>query len=338
MRQTRRPIAGRLPVPLSLNVMADRTTWQRLMRHALLEEAVVYESEDEFRDAVREGGDNALVERRRLALTDNPREQAQELAYQAYEAEDAEQALALAEQALAVDDHCVDALCVKAFLTREDPGDLIEELEHAATTGEKRLGDEFFAEHMGGFWPLVEARPYLRTLKQLAEVLWTVGRRFDAVAYYENLMDLDPGDQMGNARLLLGYYLAMGEVQRSWDLLEEVDDGQSTVYAWAWVLLRLMVEDMAGAREALDNALAANPYVAPWLAGVGDPGDREVPAGTRVVAGSEDEALITLDILGEAWDCDPEAQSWLYDVLVDMGFIADETFDEDEDDAPRPLN
>ena len=308
---------------------------ERLMRHALLEEEAVYASEAEFRDAVAAQIDDAMVQRRLDRLQSDPHEQAQELAYQAYEAEDAEQALALAEQALALDDHCVDALCVRAFLACEDPGELIGELEHAATTGEKRLGEEFFAEYMGDFWPMVEARPYLRTLKQLAEVLWSVGRRFDAIAVYENLMDLDPADHMGNAALLLGYYLAMGEVQRSWDLLEEVDDGESTIYAWAWVLLHLMVDDEEGAAAALDRALAANPYVAPWLAGVGDPGEHEPVTAPRLVRGSEEEALVTLDVLGEAWDCDPEAQWWLLDVLADMGFIEDED-EESDDEAPRP--
>lgn len=309
---------------------------ERLMRHALLAEAAVYASEEEFRDAVAAQADPDLVQRRLASLADDPKEQAQELAYQAYEADDGEQALVLADQALALDDHCVDALCVRAFLVCEDPGELIGELEHAATTGEKRLGLEFFAEFMGDFWPMVEARPYLRTLKQLAEVLWSVGRRFDAIAVYENLLDLDPADHMGNASLLLGYYLAMGEVQRSWDLLEESDDGDSTVFVWAWVLLYLMVDDEEGAREALDRALAANPYVAPWLAGVGDPGEREVPTAPRLVRGSEDEALVTLDILAEAWDCDPEAQWWLHDVLEGMGFIEQDDEGDDDEGGPKP--
>ncbi len=297
---------------------------------------MAYGSEAEFRDAVTELADGDLVQRRLDSLRDDPLELAQELAFQAYEAEDGDQALELAERALQLDDHCVDALCLRAFLVCDDAGELIAELEHAATTGEKRLGEEFFAEFMGDFWPMVEARPYLRTLKHLAEVLWSVGRRFDAIAVYENLMDLDPADHMGHAALLLGYYLAMGEVQRSWDLLEEVDDGDSTIFAWAWVLLTLMVDDEEGAGQALDRALAANPYVAPWLAGVGDPGDRPAPTGTHVVRGSEDEALVTLDILAEAWDCDPEAQWWLLEILQDMGFIDEEDEEAGEDGEPRP--
>jgi len=221
---------------------------------------------------------------------------------------------------LALDDHCVDALCVRAFLSCEDAGELIEELEHAATTGEKRLGEEFFAEFMGDFWPMVEARPYLRTIKQLAEILWSVGRRLDAVAHYENLMDLDPTDHMGNAQLLIGYYLAMGEVQRAWDLIEEVDD-ESAVFAWAWVLLLLMTGDDEAAREGLDHAMETNPYVAPWLIGVGEATAEDEPV-FRVIPGSEDEARIVVEILGEAWECAVDAQWWLYDVLVELGMVA----------------
>jgi tetratricopeptide (TPR) repeat protein len=303
---------------------------ERLMREARLKmEDAEFVSEDEFRESLPGLVDDGLQAQRLESLKDNPIELAQEFAFEAYESGDAETALELVDKALLVDPDCVDARTVRAFLTIDDAGELVSALEHAATCGEKRLGEEFFSEFMGDFWPMVEARPYMRTIKQLAEVLWTIGRRFDAVAHYENLLDLDPADHMGNSTLLLGYYLSMGEVQRSWDLLEEHDDESAAVFAWAWVLLFLLNGDEDGARDALDHALAGNPHVAPLLVGLG-PDSEEDSLPPYVKVGSEQEAQLCVQILGEAWEMSGEAQMWLYGVMVEMGLIGVE---EDEDDG-----
>jgi tetratricopeptide (TPR) repeat protein len=309
---------------------------ERLMRQARRDlEGPQYASEQEFRAGLADLGGGDLHGKYQESLRDDPEEMAQELAFQAYESGEEEAARELVERALQIDPGCVDALTVRAFLTCGDAGDLVEQLEHAAACGENALGEEFFAEFMGDFWPMVEARPYLRCLKQLAEVLWNVGRRFDAVATYEDLLDLDPADHMGNSALLLGYYLSMGEIQRAWDLLEETDDEVSAVYSWAWVLLYLQTGDEEGARHALDDALDQNPYVAPLLIGLGDDKERDLPA--VLAPGGEDEAYYCILVLGEAWERAGEAQLWLYEVLQDMGLI--DADDEDPKDGdPASMN
>ncbi len=296
---------------------------ERLMREARHgRDDLAFSSEEEFRDSLAGFIDEGLPARRLESLRDDPVELAQEFAFEAYEAEDEETALDLVDKALLLDPDCVDALAIRAFLASEDAGELVAELERAATRGERRLGEEFFAEFMGDFWPMVEARPYLRTIKHLAEVLWTIGRRLDAVAHYENLLDLDPADHMGNSTLLLGYYLSLGEIQRAWDLIEEYDDQKTAVFNWGWVLLLLLTGDEEAARDALDHALEGNAQVAPLLldaesaAGAGD-----VPA--FVVPGSEQEALVCADILGEGWDRSGPARYWLERELTARGLIAE---------------
>ena len=304
---------------------------ERLLREAVRREKVQeeIESEAEFVAAMDEA---ELIAQRAESMRDDPAEMAQEYAFQAYECGDGDRARELVTQSLALDPDCVDALTVQAFLDSEDAGGLVAALEHALTVGENALGDEFFAEYMGDFWAMVEARPYMRTIKQLAEVLWTVGRRFDAVAHYEHLIELDPGDHMGNASLLLGYYLSMGEIQRSWDLLEDFDEEANTVCAWAWILLFLLTGDDDAALDGLNHALGLNPFVAPLLVGLSDLPDEDVPP--YFAAGSEAEAQYTLQILGEAWERAAEAQMWLYQVLGDLGLL--ETDPDDEDEAVKP--
>jgi tetratricopeptide (TPR) repeat protein len=171
---------------------------------------------------------------------------------------------------------------------------------------------------------MVEARPYMRTIKQLAEVLWAVGRRFDAVDHYVNLLDLDPEDHMGNSSLLLSCYLAMGEVQRSWDLLEEFDD-DSAVFQYGWLLVYLMSGDEDAAEDALNTALEVNPHVVPFLLGMGEELEGNPPT---VAVGSREEAQMVGQILGQTWENQPTALLWLHDKMVQMGYL-----NEDEGDS-----
>jgi len=298
---------------------------ERLMRETRRSfEEERFANEGEFMDKMRHLIEEGLNDQRLAFLQDDPEEMAQELAFAAFESDDGDKALDLAEQALKHDPECVDALTIKAFMTSDDAGDLIDALDHAATVGENRLGEEFFSEFMGDFWAMVEARPYLRTIKQQAEVLWAVGRRFDAVDHYINLLDLDPEDHMGNSSLLLGCYLAMGEVQRAWDLLEDYDD-DSAIYQWAWLLVFLMTDDEEAADDALENAMTVNPHVVPHLLGMAEPSD-ETPAVVEL--GSAEEARVAGTVLGEAWENNPKALLWLHSAMVEMGII--ELDDEDD--------
>jgi tetratricopeptide (TPR) repeat protein len=304
---------------------------ERLMRDARRSfEDEEFSSEADFRDKMHAVVDGDMPKNRMEALQDIPVELAQELAFQAFESSNEERAGELTEKAIAIDPDCVDALAIRAFLDSEDASQLIEALEHAATCGENNLGEDFFAEFMGDFWPMVEARPYMRAIKQLAEVLWAVGRRFDAVEHYVNLLDLDPEDHLGNSVLLLGCYLAMGEVQRSWDLIEEYDD-ESAIFQWGWVLVFLLSGDNDASEDALQHAMEINPHVAPHLLGMAE---RMENLPLVVTIGSPGEAQVCYQIIGEAWEHNPTAQMWLHGQLVQMGLIKLDEADSDKGDEP----
>ena len=302
---------------------------ERMMRESARQfEQEDYASEDDFRENMQELIDQGLSEKRLEYLKEDPIEMAQELAYQAFECDEPSEARKLVEQALELDPDCVDALTIHAFLTSDDAAELIDRIERAATCGENRLGEDFFSEFIGDFWPMVEARPYLRTIKQLAQVLWSVGRRFDAVDNYLNLLELDPSDHLGNSVLLLGCYLNMGEVQRSWDLLEEYDDDQSALFQWAWVLVFLMAEDEDAAIDGLDHAVEMNALVGLHLLGMVDP---EEPGLVSAAPGSEEEAAVCSQILGDSWNCHEENILWLEHQLLERGVIELADGDEDEE-------
>jgi len=320
---------------MSDNVDRQETPFilERLLRSALHHEKSkeAASSELEFIETMDQA---ALKEIREQKLADDPVEMAQELAFQAYECGDRDDARELAEKALVADPTCVDALTVRAFLDSDDAAGLIDTLGEVLDIGENMLGEEFFSEYMGDFWGMVEARPYMRTTKQLAELMWSVGRRFDAVACYENLIELDPEDHMGNATPLLGFYLGMGEVQRSWDLLEEFDTEDNTLHSWAWVLLFLWIGEEEAATKGLHSAMEMNPYVASLLVGIDDDDDVEILLYHQ--PGSIEEAHYILEIMGEAWSRDGETQMWLFRSLSEMGLIEIDDDEDGDESGPVP--
>jgi tetratricopeptide (TPR) repeat protein len=308
---------------------------ERLLRQAHRDpDGPRFAADLEFADWLEAGGEAPLTIARKATVAVDPRERAQDLAFDAYELP-ATRALAAARRALKLDPACTDARVIKACVTSGEGPDLIMMLEQILTDTERELGDDFFERAAGDYWALVPARPYLRAARQLAELLWDAGYRLDSVSWYEHLMELDPCDHSGNAPLLVGDYLAMGEVQRAWDLLEQFDPGDSSVMAWAWVLLQLLVDDEEAARTALDRAMALNPYAATGLLGLGD---ELVPEITPfVAAGSQAEANVCEQILGEAWDRAPYAQDWLEDVLERLGLLDGDPDDDGPGAAPPPL-
>lgn len=322
----RRP-GGAQPRPSAFRV-------EQLLRQARLDpDGRRFASDTAFTDWLADGNEAGLVAAREATVAADPRERAQDLAFEAYELP-ATKALAAARRALKLDPACLDAQAVKAYVTSGDSAALIATIEDLLAAAEQTYGADFFADAAGDFWALVPARPYLRTARQLAELLWDSGYRLDAVAWYEFLMELDPEDHSGNAALLVGHYLAMGEVQRAWDMLEQYDPGDSALMAWAWVLLYLLVDDEDSARTALDRALALNPYAATGILGLGDDPPRETLP--YVAAGSQAEANVCDQVLGEAWDRAPFAQDWLEDVMVALGLLDGDPDDDGDGNPPPP--
>ena len=219
---------------------------ERLMRQAKRSfTGESYDFEAEFREAMPQLIERGLLVKREATLAEDTLEMAQELAYQAYESGKSELAAELAAKSLDLNPKCVDALAVKAFVDTESDGELIPALEYALACAEESLGEEYFENLDNGFWNLLEMRPYLRTMKQLSRVLWATGRRFDTIDLYEDIREFDPDDHIGVSSLLLTSYLSMGEVQRSWNLLEEISGEYDLVHLWAWVLIYLMANSLA---------------------------------------------------------------------------------------------
>ena len=121
--------------------------------------------------------------------------QAQDLMYEAFEARGRHRA-ALARQALTISPDCADAYLLLAEETASSAEDARELLEQGVAAGERALGPEPFAD-VGHFWGILETRPYMRARAALAETLWALGRREEAVEHHRDLLRLNPNDNQG---------------------------------------------------------------------------------------------------------------------------------------------
>jgi tetratricopeptide (TPR) repeat protein len=255
------------------------------------------------------GLQEALVD----ALPPTPKEEAQELAWQAMEAASEAQARKLARRALAKDADCVDAILVLTGLDANSPKQAIEGLQKAVAAGERSLGAAFFRENKGHFWGLLETRPYMRARQELADVMRDVGLLQDAIAHFKAMLELNPNDNQGVRDPLLGLYLQTGNLDGAGRLLKRYERDGSATFAWGRVLERVLARDLESASRLLKSARKENRFVELYMTAQ-RPFPAEMPESYTM--GSAEEALISLESLAPAWTAHPEAMMWLLDQML----------------------
>lgn len=237
-------------------------------------------------------------------------EKAQDLAWDAWDAPTDRQAAKLARQALAISPDCADAYNVLAQMEAGTPTEVYELYRKAVDAGERSLGRAFFEEHKGHFWGLLKTRPYMRARQGLADSLWSLGQEEKAIAHYEAILELNPGDNQGIRDTLLSRYLTRGNDAGVSRLYEQYPDDWSASFLWSRVLLECRRGDHRAAAKALRQAMQQNPHVPDYLLGTTKL-PRHLPDSYSV--GGEDEAVLYIFHFGEAWVATPAALTWLFE-------------------------
>lgn len=235
---------------------------------------------------------------------------AQELVYQAWEADDPIERVEIAEQALKVSPLCADAWGVLA----EDAADSLEEeiefYREGVKAGERSLGETFFTREKGKFWGLIETRPYMRARAGLAHCLWDAGEVDEAIGHYRALLELNPSDNQGTRFLLLSSLVLLGRHQDAYRLMDSnPEDEHSAMWAYSRALLGFRQHgDRRAPREARAFAVRANRHVPAYLGGT-----RKMPKfpPDYVVAGDKTEAVSYVYDNRQAWFDTPGAVDWL---------------------------
>lgn len=239
-------------------------------------------------------------------------QKAQELAYDAmeYMYRDNDKAEKLCREALEIYPDCVDAQAMLAIFECTQTTDYVKALEKAVESGRRDLGKAAFVEDKGHFWGLLETRPFMRSIAQLAEGYRQMGKRFfdKAIDIYEEMLELNPNDNQGVRYLLLDCYLAKKQYQKVADLIKKYKDDSMAVFNWTKVLLAYGTEGEKAAEAALETAMEQNEFVILYLCG-----KKRLPKylPDYYSPGDKSEAIFCADTLKESWKSHREAKRWL---------------------------
>ena len=240
----------------------------------------------------------------------DPLWQAQELMYDAWEARTKRDRITLAKRALAISDLCADAYILRA---EEAAKNIFEEknwYELAVEAGRKVLGEELFEDGEGDFWLILETRPYMRARAGLAECLWNLGEREDAVGHVQDMLRLNPNDNQGMRYILKSWLFTLNDLKGVSELLVEYDEDCFAEWCYSKALLtfRQSGAKASGAIKALKYAVKTNPFVADLLLGT-----KRMPKTLppHYSIGSKDEAVIYVAQNSDNWSATKGALQWL---------------------------
>jgi tetratricopeptide (TPR) repeat protein len=233
---------------------------------------------------------------------------AQDLMYEAFEAQGTRR-VARAQEALAISPDCADAY----LLLAEEAASSLEEarglLEQGIAAGERALGPETFEEDVGQFWGILETRPYMRARAALAETLWALGRREEAVEHQRALLRLNPNDNPGVRYRQAEWLLCLEHYEELDELFAGYEDDGAASFGYTKALAAFRREgDSARARQLLEEARELNPYVRAYLSG-----RKRLPARLPdyVGLGDDSEAVDYASGAAALWASVPGALTWL---------------------------
>lgn len=243
-----------------------------------------------------------------------PIEQAQDLMYQAFKAS-GKRKVELARQALQISADCADAY---VFLAEETAGSLEEAkdlYEQGVKAGERALGLEMFAENVGHFWGIIETRPYMRARAGLAQCLWMLGERQQAIEHYTAMLRLNPNDNQGIRYMLITCLLEEGLDEAAEKLLKQYEGDGSACWLYSHALWMFRKEGGASKKtiSRLKEALVQNPLVPFYLLGM-----KRLPRNLPdyIGFGDENEAIEYVVNAIEAWQKTEGALEWLLEYLL----------------------
>jgi tetratricopeptide (TPR) repeat protein len=240
-----------------------------------------------------------------------PLDQAQELIYRAWEEPGKRERKKLARQALELSADCADAYVI---LAEDNTETLVEALiyyEAGVQAGRRAIGEKMFAEETGYFWGILETRPYMRARGGLANTLWELGRRQEAIDHYWEMLRLNKQDNQGIRYILAVCLLEDKRDDELGKLLSlNADDGMAMLqYARALLAFRREGPSREAGRY-LQQAIKSNPHVPAYILGL-----KRIPKERPLYLdwGGEREAAYVASEVKHIWWREEGAIRWLRD-------------------------
>jgi tetratricopeptide (TPR) repeat protein len=240
----------------------------------------------------------------------NKKEQSAELLDDAYETPAPAKARKLARRAVELDPDNADAYIFLADL-ESDPAKALSYYEQAMAAGRRRIGEEDFQEMKGHFWGIHETRPFMRAKAGYAGCLYLLGRHDESITQYEEMIELNPGDNQGVRYFFASLLVQLGKWEAYEALARQYQDEGSAMWLYTYAISVFKREGAsARAEQALKRAFQANQHVVGFLLG-GKPLPDMLP--DHYGWGDENEAVLYLDQAGLLWIETTGALEWVRD-------------------------
>ena len=131
-----------------------------------------------------------------------------------------------------------------------------------------RSGPRSSADEVGHFWGSSRPGPTCGARLGLADMLWTLGRRDEAVEHLQDMLRLNPNDNQGVRYTLAAWLLNLDRDDDLDRLLDQYPDEGSAAWAYTRALLAFRREgDTPEARKLLQEARKRNKHVPDYLLG-----------------------------------------------------------------------
>lgn len=241
---------------------------------------------------------------------------AQDVMYDAWEATNRRQRMALAHKALSISPLCADAYNLLA----EEAGNAEEAralYARGMEAGELALGRKGFREYEEHFWGFLETRPYMCARAGLAMTLLRLGEEDAAIEHFRAMLKLNPGDNQGIRYLLLACLLKRDDVQAVKALLSSYAEEWSAYWLYTRALIAYRDGEAAAAAtlKLVQEAWSANEHVPGILAGTKPPA---ISKSDYTTVGGADEATEYVRECGPAWRATPDAIAWLTNAVATL--------------------
>lgn len=286
--------------------------------HALLSEeifdyvnAILESSEDRDEKEIKRIIDTVMhlpIEKIRKKVKMTPRLEAKQLMYRAYE-EPEQEGRKLAQKALEIYPDCVDAYIYYGDIS-EDAGEATAWYQKAVKAGERDVGEQHFRESVGHFWGINVTRPYMRARDKYAYALHRMGHDAEAIAEYQDMLRLNPGDNQGIRFELAPLLLLSHRYKEYYQLFTQFE--KDVTFGWLYTYFLYSFIKYGGVRrtqEILLEAVSHNPHIIEVLCA-----DREFPEklSDYYSFGDEDEAYHYVESTLPMWLAFPKALKFLF--------------------------
>lgn len=247
---------------------------------------------------------------------------AREHVLEARRSESADKALEHLHTALELDPQCPEACLELAGLSETAEGSMMWYQRSMEATA-KLLGPELMEELMEDFrkkpWTQVETHTWFKAKVSLSEKLFRNGYYETAALHFQEILTLNPADDLELAPYLLVCLLCENRLEEAESLLRNHQESVSAKWYFGKAFLRFKQQgDTRSSRRSLMRALQRNLWVSVFLLGV-----EEMPPAHLVEhrknkgfkLGSRLEAADCVKCIGLAFCEDSRLQHWLWDVL-----------------------